>query len=155
MSHLNFRNSILLLAPALLLGACGSSGEPTQGAAVVQESTPPAPVAAPAQVAAPEPSPAAAQPAAAALREFRDPVTGLPREPTAAELKALAAAAQTAASKAGTGARQRDKEIVFPNGTVAVEETTMSEMKGCVEKDGRTTADHDCNSAASAPVSKP
>lgn len=158
MNHLNCRISILLLAPTLLLGGCGSSGESPQGAAIVQEGSAPAQVTAPvpAGVAASAPAavPETAPPAAAALREFRDPVTGQPREPTAAELKALAAATQNA-SKAGTGAAPKDREIVFPNGTVAVEEGALSEMKGCVQKDGKVTVDHDCRSDAPAAAGKP
>jgi len=150
MNHLNFRNSILMLAPVLLLGACGKPTDAAQGAAVVPESKAPAEVVAPAPVASPE----AAAAGAAGLREYRDPVTGQPREPTAAELKALAAAAQSA-SKASNGARRKNKEIVLPDGAVAVEENTMSEMKGCMQKDGRIVVDHDCKGAAPANVSKP
>jgi hypothetical protein len=152
MNHLSLRNSMLMLAPALLLCACGkSTTDPAQGAATIQQGSTPAPVAQPAPDAVA--SPDATQPGATAVREFRDPVTGQPREPTAAELKASAASQST--SKAGTGTRPKDKEIVFPNGTVAVEEATMSEMKGCVQKDGRTVVDHDCKANATAPVAKP
>jgi hypothetical protein len=150
MSHLNFRKSLLTLAPVLLLYACGKpSADTAQGAAVVQDGNAPAQVAAPAPAASPQTAPTGAS----GLREFRDPVTGQTREPTAAELKALAASQN--ASKAGNGARPKEKEVVFPNGTVAVEETILSEMKGCIQKDGRTTVDHECKSSAPATVTKP
>jgi hypothetical protein len=152
MIHTNFRNSILLVAPALLLCACGSSGDSRQGATVVQDN-------APAQVAAPAPAPAAAadstQAGAAGLREFIDPVTGQPREPTAAELKALEASKQTSAPSSAITSKPKPKEIVLPNGVVAVEMESTSEMKGCLQKDGRAVVDHDCKSNVPAPAKKP
>lgn len=147
MSDRKFRGTLLVLAGTLLLGGCGSSGSPPQqGAAPSPQAAAPAP-------AAPAATPAASQPETAALREFLDPVTGQPREPTEAELKAMAAARPAAPA---ASAASKPKEIVLPNGMVVIEGTSlMSEMKGCVQPDGSVVADHDCREKAAAPVKKP
>jgi hypothetical protein len=150
MNHRKFHGTTLVIAAAMLLGACGSANSPQQGAPLPQEAAAPMPAApAPTPAAAPAPS----QPETVALREFIDPVTGQPREPTAAELKALAAAGKAAAPTAATA--PKPKETVLPNGMVAVEAGVKSEMKGCVQPDGRFVAGHDCKSDAAATVKKP
>ncbi len=150
MNHREFHGTTLVLAAALLLGACGASDTSSQQRATLpQEAVPASVPAAPAPT--PAASPAASPPAAAALREFIDPATGLPREPTAAELKALATSGQTLTPRAAT----RPREVVLPNGMIAVEAGVKSEMKGCVQQDGRIVAGHDCKGTATAPATKP
>ncbi len=144
MSDLRSCRVMAVAAATLLLGACSSSGEaPQKDAAHAPDASVQKvePAAAPAPVAVPAPPPA--QPAAG-LRVFIDPVTGKPREPTAAEIKALEAASPPANQKPAVP--QQDKEIVFPDGTVAIQGHTLSEMKACVQKDGHVVVDHDCKS---------
>jgi hypothetical protein len=43
----------------------------------------------------------------------------------------------------------------MPSGEVVMQESSMSDMKGCVQKDGRVVVDHDCKSNAPVPVTKP
>lgn len=155
MSYLKSRGTMMVFAQALLLCACGQSGDPQsqQAGRAAQDD-------APTQDAVPAPTPAApalpdaGRPGTAALREFRDPVTGQPRAPTAAELKALETPRQTAPS-AGATTRPSEREILFPNGTVAVEEGPLTEMKGCVQQDGSVAVGHDCRSGTLAPSTKP
>lgn len=158
MSHLNSRVTMLLFVQALLLVACSPAGDestrqsaspPPQGAPVQEVAPPPAPAGA-ASAAAPD----AGQPGAAALREFVDPVTGQRRAPTSAELKAMDNAGRVT-PQAVPAPRPRDKEIVFADGTVAVEETAPSQLQACVQKDGKVLVDHDCKPVAPAPVKKP
>jgi len=156
MSYLNFRGTVLVLVQAMLLAACSSpSDEPAQQSALPPQQSAPAQEAARAPVPAPEPSPDASQPGTAALREFVDPVTGQSRAPTSAELKALEAASKSTTVTAQAASKPREKEIVFPDGTVAVEEGSLSQMKACVQKDGAVTVDHDCKVNAPVPVKKP
>jgi glucose/arabinose dehydrogenase len=151
MNHRKFRGTMLVIAGALSLAACGSSDSPTQqGAEPAQQAAPEAAPATPAPAA----SPAATQPATA-LQEFLDPVTGQPRAPTDAELKAIAASAPSVKSSAAATPRPKDKEIVLSNGMVAVEPGVVSDLKACVQPDGRVLTDHDCKSGAAAPVKKP
>lgn len=158
MSHLNPRGTTLILVQALLLAACSPAGDQsTQQAASPPQQTAPAQQVAPPPVpadSASAASPDASQPGAAALREFVDPVTGQPRAPTAAELRALENAGR-ATTQAVPAPRPRDKEIVFADGTVAVEETSPSQMQACVQQDGKVLVDHDCKATAPAPVKKP
>jgi hypothetical protein len=160
MNHLNsLRGTMLVLAQAFVLCACGTSAEaPRQQAAHLQEENAPAQSAQPASAPVPGPTAAATDTGSsgAAMQVFIDPVTGKPREPTAAEIKALATARQAAApNQAITQGSKQGKVTVLPNGTVAYEETSLSEMKGCVQKDGSITVDHNCKSNVAAPVKKP
>ena len=152
MNHRRFHGTTLVAAAALLLGACDSADSPQQQTATLPQAAAPAPTPA---TPAPTPAaaPAASQPGTVAMREFIDPATGQSRAPTAAELKALAASKQTVAASAA--AASRPKETVLPNGMVAVEAGVKSEMKGCVQPDGRFVADHDCKDGAAAPAKKP
>lgn len=153
MNHRQFHATTLAIAAAMLLAACGPQGKPPQqGATLSPEPTPPPAVSASTPAPTPAAAPVTSQPATAALREFIDPVTGQPRQPTAAELKALATAGQSAPASA---AASRPKETVLPNGMVAVEVGVKSEMKGCLQADGRVVATHDCQGEAAAPAKKP
>jgi hypothetical protein len=154
MRHLNFRSIVLVLVQGLLLAACSPAGDgPKQQAALPSQENAATREVAPAPV--PVPAPDATQPGTAALREFVDPVTGQRRAPTSAELKALQDAGKVTASAATAPARPKEREIVFPDGTVAVEEGSLSQMQGCLQKDGTVTVDHDCKSNAQAPAKKP
>jgi hypothetical protein len=151
MSDRKIRATALVLAGMLLLVACGSKQNPTPQQAAGEAVATPAP--APASTAdAPPATPDASGPAAGALREFRDPVTGELRAPTAAEQRAMAAARPVTPSASATS---RPREIVMSNGTVAVELNQMSEMQGCVQPDGSVVADHDCKEKPATPVKKP
>jgi hypothetical protein len=152
MNHRNFRGTMLVMAGTLALAACGSSDSPTQQATAPAQQAAPAAAPAPAPATpAPAAAPAASQPATA-LQEFIDPVTGQPRAPTDAELKAIAAPTVKPNAVATPAPK---KEIVLSNGMVAVEPGVVSTMKACVQQDGRVLTDHDCRSDAAAPVKKP
>lgn len=152
MNHCNLRNTMLGLAPLLLLGAC-SSADKAAPAATVQVETAERPQADEASAEAATSataSQAADAQAGSAVRAFVDPVTGQIREPTPAELRALEASGKSAAPSSAIKTRPRPQETVLPNGWVAVEVNADSEMKGCVQTDGRVVAAHDCKSEPAA-----
>jgi hypothetical protein len=80
----------------------------------------------------------------AAQQVFLDPVTGLPREPTATELAALQAAGPGAAAKAALrpGAAAAE-EIHLPDGTVGIRlpERYSETVVVCRQPDGRFGTD--------------
>jgi hypothetical protein len=158
MIYRKLRTAMLGLAPMVLLCACSSSDKAAPAAAAsVQTAANPRTSEASAEVAAPiAASPAAAGgPTGSAVRGFIDPVTGQIRAPTPAELRALETQKQTLAPNSAISAKPGSKETVLPNGWVAVEVNSTSEMKGCVQKDGRVVPAHDCKSEPSSAVKKP
>jgi hypothetical protein len=83
--------------------------------------------------------PAPAHAVGAAQQVFLDPVTGLPREPTEAEVAALAAAASSASAKAALrpGAAAPE-EIHLPDGTAGIrlEQRYYETVTMCRQPDG-------------------
>jgi hypothetical protein len=143
----------------LLLCACNASDKTApQAAAAPHPAASPQTGEASDGVPAPTataPAAADASPAAPAVRAFVDPVTGVIREPTAAEVRALEARKQTEAPSLAINTKPRGKETVLPNGWVKLEVDADSEMKGCVQKDGRVVAAHECKSEPATAVTKP
>jgi len=88
----------------------------------------------------------------AAQQVFLDPVTGLPREPTEAELAALGAAGTAASAKAALrpGATAPE-EIHLPDGTagIRVDARYYETISVCRQPDGRFGTD--CPAARGAP----
>jgi hypothetical protein len=85
------------------------------------------------------------------VQAFVDPVTGELRAPTDAERAAMAAQAaqRKQAASVGSSATSQPREIVLPDGSVAVPvDTTTETLQACVEKDGHVTVDHNCGSRA-------
>jgi hypothetical protein len=70
-------------------------------------------------------------------------------------LRALEARKGTSAPSAAINSKQRGKATVRPDGWVEIELDANSEMKGCVQKDGRVVAAHDCKDEPATAVSKP
>jgi hypothetical protein len=90
--------------------------------------------------------------AGAAQQVFLDPVTGLPREPTATELAALQATGQAGSSKAALRpSATAPEEIHLPDGTAGIRlaERYYETIVVCRQPDGRFGTD--CPAAVGKP----
>lgn len=157
MNYRKLRNAVPGLVPVLLLCACGSSDQSAPAAAApVQTAEGQKAADVPADATSTgAPAAAAGTQAEAGVRVFIDPATGQVREPTPAELRTIEARKQTPAPGAITSSKPAPKTTVLPNGWVAVELDTEVEMKGCVQKDGRIVAGHECKNEAPTAVTRP
>ena len=154
-----FQNSCIrvMASAALMLGSaltgCSSAERPSPAAdtpevRVIAEAAPPSapPIEATPPAAQPDAASTPDQPkpaSAAGMRMFIDPVTGMPRDPTDAELAAMAQAQKDGKVTAATPSR----EIKLKKRGVAVMmEDNEAPLQSCVTPEG-LTIDHACAQA--------